>query len=236
MRSSLRETLKVTVGECIMQKVPDLIACEECDTIHRRLALGYNEIALCSCCGAELERDMGSHGKRLLPLTIASLFMYIIANAFPIVEMELHGLASRTTLIGTVFSLNAHGMPLIAFLVLVTTILFPLFQLLAVIYLIPSIRKVGRPPGFNFLVRMIQTLRPWVMVEVLLLGAIVAFVKLTNMAAVVPGPALWALGALALLLASVFSFNPRYMRRIALPDRREKTMSAIEPLDQPKKT
>lgn len=209
-----------------MQEIPDLIACEECDTIHRRLALGYNEIALCSRCGAELERDMGSHGKRLLPLTIASLFMYIIANAFPIVEMELHGLASRTTLIGTVFSLNAHGMPLIAFLVLVTTILFPLFQLLALIYLIPSIRKVGRPPGFNFLVHMIQTLRPWVMVEVLLLGVIVAFVKLTNMAAVVPGPALWALGALAFLLASVFSFNPRYMRRIALPDRREKTMSA----------
>ena len=209
-----------------MQKVPDLIACEECDTIHRRLVLGYNEIALCSCCGAELERDMGSHGKRLLPLTIASLFMYIIANVFPIVEMELHGLASRTTIMGAVASLNAQGMPLVAFLVLATTILFPLFQLVSLVYLLVSINTTRHPPGLNLLVRMIQTLRPWVMVEVLLLGVIVAFVKLTNMAAVVPGPALWALGALALLLASVFSFNPRYMRRIALPDRREKTMSA----------
>jgi paraquat-inducible protein A len=66
------------------------------------------------------------------------------------------------------------------------------------------------------LVRMIQTLRPWIMVEILLLGAIVSFVKMTSMATVVPGVSLWALGGLALLVASVLSFDPQCMWHMSL--------------------
>lgn len=207
-----------------MQEVPDLIACEECDTIHRRITLGNNEISLCRRCGAELERDMSAHSKRVLPLTIASLFMYIIANVFPIAEMELHGLVNQTTLMGSVLSLNAHGMPLVAFLVFATVILFPLIQLLSLIYLLTSINRFEHLYISNLLTRMIQTLRPWVMVEVLLLGVIVAYAKLMSMATVLPGAALWALGILSLLLAAVFSFNPRYLWRISsFKSRKEKT-------------
>jgi paraquat-inducible protein A len=211
-----------------MQQVPDLIACKECDAVHRRLALGHNEVARCSRCGAELERDMRAHVKRVLPLTLASVFMYIIANVFPIAEIEFHGVVNSTTLMGAVLSLNAEEMPLLAFLVFATTILFPLLQLLALIYLLISINGTARPHGLNLLVRMIQTFQPWVMVEVLLLGAIVAFVKLTSMVAVTPGPALWALGSLALLFASVLSFNPRYIWHISLPERRRETAAAAE--------
>jgi paraquat-inducible protein A len=205
-----------------MQEVPDLIACEECDAIHRRIALDNNEVAFCGCCGAELERDMSSHGRRVLPLTIASLFMFIIANIFPIVEMELQGIVSQTTLIGSVLSLNSGGMPLVAFLVLVTTILFPLMQLLGLMYVFASITRSGYHSAFNLLARMIQTLRPWVMMEVFLLGTIVAFVKLTSMATVLPGVALWAFAALAIVLASVFSFNPRYIWQMPLLEKEGK--------------
>ena len=214
-----------------MQQLPDLIACKECDAVHRRLALGHNEVARCSRCGAELERDMRAHVKRVLPLTVASLFMYIIANVFPVAEIEFHGVTSSTTLMGSVLSLNAEGMPLLAFLVFATTILFPLLQLLALIYLLISIKGTARPHWLNLLVRMIQTFHPWVMVEVLLLGAIVAFVKLTGMITVTPGPALWALGGLALLFASVLSFNPRYIWHISLPERRGKTAALANKAD-----
>ncbi|ARO88402.1 paraquat-inducible protein A [Nitrosospira lacus] len=205
-----------------MQEVSGLIACEECDAIHRRQALGHNEAALCSRCGAELERDMSSYSKRALPLTLAGLIMYIIANIFPIVEMELQGIVSRTTLIGAVSTLSAEGMPLVAFLVLVTTVLFPLMQLLILVYLLVSINRTEYPPAFNLLARLAQTLRPWSMVEVFLLGTIVAFVKLTGMATVLPGAALWAFGALTILLAAVFSFNPRYVWQMASSKKGEK--------------
>ncbi len=204
-----------------MREVPDLIACEECDAIYRRPALNRDEVAFCRCCGAELERDMSSQRGRVLPLTIAGLFMYIIANAFPIVEMELHGIVNQVTLMGSVLSLIAEEMSLVAMLVFITTILFPLIQLLALIYLLIAQDRTGRsgyhPPAFNLLACMIQTLRPWVMVEVFLLGVIVAFVKMKSIATVMPGTALWALGALTFLFAAVLSFNPRYIWRKSLP-------------------
>jgi paraquat-inducible protein A len=56
------------------------------------------------------------------------------------------------------------------------------------------------------------------MLEILLLGAIVSFVKMTSMATVVPGISLWALGGLALLLASVLSFDPQCMWHMSLLD------------------
>jgi paraquat-inducible protein A len=200
----------------LMQEIPDVMACEICDAIHTRPSLGPGEIARCTRCGAELERDMRAHRKRILPLSIASLIMYVVANVYPIMEIELHGLSNQTTLFGTVLSMNAAGMLLIAFLVFATTIAFPLVNLFALFYLLICINRLASPLWFNLLVRMIQTLRPWIMVEILLLGAIVSFVKMTSMAAVVPGVSLWALGGLALLVASVLSFDPKCMWDMSL--------------------
>lgn len=206
-----------------MQEVTDLIACEECDAIHRKLALGHNEVALCGRCGAALERDMSVHSRRALPLTIASLLMFVVSNAFPIVEMNFQGNVNRTTIIGAVLSLNAEGMPGVAFLVLITIILFPLMQLLTMMYLLVAVKRTEyRHPEFNFLARLVQIIRPWAMVEVFLLGTIVAYVKLTNMATVVPGTALLAFGVLTILLAAVLSFNPRHIWRLALQEKGRK--------------
>jgi paraquat-inducible protein A len=194
-----------------MLERPDLIVCEQCDAVHHRQPPGACEIARCQRCGGELERHIGSRYERLLPLTVASLIMFVIANSFPIVEIELQGLSSRTTLFGAVLTLNQDGMSLVAMLVLATTILFPLVQLLILLYLlVPSVRQSPRP-GFKWLLRMMHTVRPWGMVEVFLLGVLVALVKLSRIANVIPGMALWAFAALTILLTAVVSFSPHYL-------------------------
>lgn len=206
-----------------MQEVTDLIACEECDAIHRKLALGHNEVTLCGRCGAALEQDMSVHSRRALPLTIASLLMFVVANVFPIVELQFQGHVNRTTIIGAVLSLNAEGMPGVAFLLLVTIIVFPLTQLLALMYLLLAVKRAEyHHPEFNLVARLVQMVRPWAMVEVFLLGTIVAYVKLVKMATVVPGIALLAFGALTILLAAVLSFNPRHIWRMALQEKGRK--------------
>ena len=194
-----------------MQERPDLIVCEECDAVHSRPVLARGEVARCLRCAAELERDTGSRLQRLLPLTLASLIMFVIANSFPIVEIELQGLTSRTTLLGAVIVLSQDDMSLVALLVAATTILFPLVQLLILLYLLlPAARHVHRP-GVKTLLRLMQMVRPWGMVEVFLLGVLVAVVKLSNMATVLPDVSLWAFAVLTILLTVVVSFNPRYL-------------------------
>ncbi len=192
-----------------MQEVPDLIACEGCDALYARPLLRRREIARCTRCGTELERHPGRKGERMLPLTIASLVLFAIANTFPIVEIELGGSSSQTTLLGAVIALATGDRTMVAVIVLATTILFPLLQLTVLFYLLMPTRQPGPPAGFDWLVRAIQSVRPWGMIEVFLLGVLVAIIKLSSMAIIVAGPALWAFVALTLLLTAILSFDPR---------------------------
>jgi paraquat-inducible protein A len=52
---------------------------------------------------------------------------------------------------------------------------------------------------------MLAQLRPWAFIEVFMLGALVALVRLTAYARVVPGVALWSCGLLMLALAALTS-------------------------------
>ena len=191
-----------------MTEVPDTVVCPGCDAVYSRTPLQPRDVAHCPRCGTELDRHPGRQERRILPLTVACLIMFAIANLFPIVEIELQGLRSQTTLAGAVVALGAEGMSVVALLVLATTILFPFLQLCILAYLLVPLSRERRPLGFALLVRLMQPLRPWGMIEVFLLGVLVAIVKLSSMATVVPGAALWAFMALTVMLTVVLSFNP----------------------------
>ena len=71
------------------------------------------------------------------------------------------------------------------------------------------------PPGFNRVLRTIQLIRPWGMIEVLMLGILVTIVKMSSLARVIPEAALFAFGGLTLMLAVVVMFDPRVLWDIA---------------------
>jgi len=194
-----------------MHQRPDLIVCEECDAVYQRPLLGHCEVARCPRCQAELDRHTGGRLDRLLPLTVGAMILFVIANCFPIVSIELQGLSADTTLLGAVVALAGDGMSEVSLLVFATTLLFPAIQMLALFYLLLPTSRVTRPPGFVPLLRLMQAARPWGMIEVFMLGVLVALIKLSNMAEVIPGPALWSFGGLTVLLTVVVSFNPRYI-------------------------
>jgi paraquat-inducible protein A len=57
--------------------------------------------------------------------------------------------------------------------------------------------------------RFLQTVKPWSMMEVFLLGILVSLVKLEHLAHVETGVALWAFGGLIpLLIVASISFDP----------------------------
>ncbi|WP_188566216.1 paraquat-inducible protein A [Undibacterium terreum] len=198
-----------------MYEVPNLIACNGCDALYRRPLLRSKEIIHCRRCGTELDRDASKIRRQILPLTVASLIIFVISNCFPIIQIEMHGLSSSTTLLGSVLSLRSSGMDLVAMLVLTTTILFPLLHLVSLLYILLALANRRSAVGFNFLIRTMQRLRPWGMVEVFLLGVLVALVKLSSMATIVPGIALWSFGVLTVLLTAVTSFDLRLLWNMA---------------------
>ncbi|MDW3685376.1 paraquat-inducible protein A [Cupriavidus sp. CV2] len=186
-----------------------LVACEYCDAVYQRAELEPGERALCLRCGGQLYRDSARAYARLLPLVIAALILFMVSNAYPIVEMDLKGVRTQTTLWGAVQALYADNMALVAVIVFATTILFPLSEMLMMLYLLVPMARRRMPPGFERIVRGIRQTRPWGMIEVFMIGVLVTLVKLSTMAQVLPGVALWSFAALVIVLAAMLSFDPR---------------------------
>ncbi len=186
-----------------------LIACQYCDAIYQRTDLAEGERAQCRRCGDTLYRESTRVYHRLLPLVVTALILFLLSNVFPIVEMELKGIRAQTTLWGAVEALYADQMVLVALLVFATTILFPLAEMLMMLYLLVLMKRHRLPVGFELIMRAIQRTRPWGMIEVYLLGVVVTLVKLSSVADILPGVALWSFSVLVVVLAAMVSFDPR---------------------------
>lgn len=177
------------------------VACPSCDLLQYFAPLSRHERALCARCGHCLlvggEVDLQFN----LALAIAALILIVIANGFPIMSLQLEGQARATTVIEGVRALWNSDRAETAILVAAVTIVIPLIRSLAVIGItLPLLR--GEPLRKHARsLRFVADLTPWGMTEVYLLGALVAFVKLGDMARVEAGPAMFAFAALSILSA-----------------------------------
>jgi len=187
-----------------------LIACHECDLLQYEVLLPEGGVAHCPRCGAELYRSHPDSFERSLALTTGAILLFVIANLFPIVGIKLQGQFVQTTLFNAVQMLYTDNMWSISALVMLTTMIMPALQLLAMIYLLLPL-KLGRvPPHFALVFRTLHAVQPWAMIEVLMLGVLVSLVKLAGLANVVPGIALWSFGALMMMMAAIAAtFSPR---------------------------
>jgi paraquat-inducible protein A len=196
-----------------------LIACHECDLLQRETTLPQGGVARCGRCGAELYRSHPHSLERTMALTVSAIVLFVIANSFPIVGLQLDGQVIQTTLFNTVRTLWDQDMRSIAVLVFVTTIAMPALQLSALAYLVLPLRLGRVPAHFGRVFRVLQTVRPWGMVEVFMLGVLVSLVKLAHLAGVVAGVALWSFAALMLVMAgitAVFDVRGLWARASAL--------------------
>ncbi len=185
-----------------------VIVCHACDLAHRRGTTQGKARVRCVRCRAELYRTTSTDIDTVLALAVTALALVLLSNAFPLVELQLNGSSRSTTLLGAAGGLYDQGYAPIAMLVVVTTLLVPLFQISTLLYVLVPLRRGRRAHGQNELFRMLTRLRPWALPEVFMLGALVAVVKLSAMAHVIPGVALFSYGALMLTLAGLTSLTP----------------------------
>ena len=194
----------------MMPANPPLVACPECDLLQREPDLVAEGCADCVRCGAELFRNKPHSIDYTLAFIAAAGIVFVYANAFPLMDMDAGGLRSSTTLMGTVRGLQESGMPSISLLVLATAIVIPFVELAAMAYMLVPLRLGHIPPGLRIAFRTVELVRPWAMVEVFVLGALVAYVKLNDVAPVHIDPAFYALGLFVFLLtAADATFEPR---------------------------
>ncbi|PVX76277.1 paraquat-inducible protein A [Paraburkholderia unamae] len=182
-------------------KRPELLVCHDCDLMQRGASCPPGGVLRCLRCGAELERDLPESLARALAFALGALVLFMISNLYPIVGLAVNGNVVRTTLWHSVEILYLDGMWPIAALVFATTIFMPAMQIVCLLALLVPLATNRKPWPAPLLFRTMYAARPWGMTEVLILGLLVALVKLSHIATVVPGVALWSFGALMLVLA-----------------------------------
>ena len=190
----------------------NLIACPECDLLvwEAADAFGGSFSARCPRCDALLYRRRKNGLEHTLALVCAAVVLLLVGSVLPIVGLAFHGQRIESTLLGAALVLWRERMPVLAIWVILTTTLVPLLELGALLWMLLPLRAGKRPRAFAVLNRAMRLLRPWAMVEVFILGILVALVKLAHIADVLPGAAAWCFGGLMLVLAALHTvFEPR---------------------------
>lgn len=215
-----------------MTSDPAAYMCHECDTLYRVHEMPSGITAKCRTCGAPLYRERTDSARRALALTIAALILFFVANTFPFMTFSMEGNSTTATIVGSAYALYKDGVWPLAFVVALMAIGFPLLKLLLNFYTLLPITYDRSAPGTKRLFALAAWLRTWAMTEVYLLGVIVAYVKLSDLATLTIGPALWAFVALILCMAAADNvLDPRKVWwRLGRQNRLDRLQASGKPL------
>lgn len=176
------------------------IICEHCDSVYEAMPLNRGEAAYCLRCAAILRRSHRLTIEQLLALSLAACVLFIFANVFPVISISMQGLHNEVTLWGSVQALAQGQITLIALVAGLAIILAPALQIALLFWVLAHAHRGEIAPGFKMCMRTLEHLRPWSMLEVCLLGILVAIVKLAGMLDVHAGAGLWAMAMLMVLI------------------------------------
>ena len=192
--------------------VGELIACHECDKLYRYERISVGSKASCHNCGSVLYRHIPNSLDRSLALFLSALILFIIANVFPFLSLELGGRVVENILLSGGWNLYKQGMGELGLLIFFTSFAFPLFVILGMLYLLISIRFGYVPPAMGPVYRIVQAIMPWSLVGVFMLAVLIAIVKLQDLANVITGPALISLAILlGIFSAAKTNFDPEIL-------------------------
>ncbi|HIE55050.1 MAG TPA: paraquat-inducible protein A, partial [Chromatiaceae bacterium] len=140
-----------------------MLACHRCDALQRVPIPQPGQSAFCGCCGARFFRYPRGGLAWPLALILAALILFIVANLFPLVSLDIGGLNQDATLLGTAVALYQHGEKMVGVLVFLITIVVPASIMLSTLYVLVDVRHRLRLPGTRRLLVFISHLHPWEM-------------------------------------------------------------------------
>ena len=180
-------------------ELDNLIICRRCFTLHEEVPLHDGTKACCSECGSVLYRFDTGLVNRGLAMSITGLIFFIMANAFPLVRMDILGNEQFITMPKTIISLFENNFYLVGFLCLFLIFLFPLMIFISNILLYTLFKLQRGEKTIQELLILLSHIIPWSMADIFFISILVALVKLVAFGQVHIGIAFWALMVFVLI-------------------------------------
>ncbi|HWC73551.1 MAG TPA: paraquat-inducible protein A [Gemmatimonadales bacterium] len=154
------------------------------------------------------------HPRYTAAFSLAALLLYLPANVFPILRLNLYGATSENTVWQGCVKFYEEGDYFIALIVFLASIAIPLLKIVGLLFLSLSLRfrwvrwKTARVR----LYAVIDSVGRWAMLDVFVLAVLVSLVKLQKLATVVAGKGLLAFSLVVVLtLLASQVFDPRWI-------------------------
>jgi paraquat-inducible protein A len=196
------------------------VACPDCGLVQQLPAVGRRHIAECRRCSRLLAGPATGRVDAPLALAQAALLLLIPATIEPLLSVASHGAARTCWLWSGIVGLWREGFEPLAVIVAAFTVTFPYLYLGALIGVLVSLR-LGPGPQVGSVFRWVMRLRPWMMLEIFLVGCFVAYSRLHLVVGVHVLSGGWCLmGATSALLLAMTQLDERTVWQ-ALPLRRD---------------
>jgi paraquat-inducible protein A len=188
------------------------ISCKTCGQIHAVEPLDPGTIAKCRRCGTRIAKRTSGSLHLTAAFSLAALILYVPANIFPILKLDMYGASTENTVWQGCVRLFKDGDFVVAAIVFLASILIPLLKLLGLFILVATtklnIQRWKLPRTWVY--RIIEVIGRWAMLDVFVMAVLVSLVKLQRLATIIPGKGLFAFTIVVVLtiLASA-SFDPR---------------------------
>jgi len=179
------------------------LVCEECDAIYDARPVASDDVLRCRRCGATLERGHGLPLNGQLGLTLGALLVFLIGSLSPIVTLELKGNHTEASLLQATRLTWESGAHVVALLSVATAFVFPLLVILLRLWVLVPLLRRRPPPQAAPVMRLLRWVQRWSMVEVFMLGVLIAAVRSAGVTHLVLGPGIFAYMSLTVLLTAI---------------------------------
>jgi paraquat-inducible protein A len=193
-----------TRNQTLVQEMPEVfLACRDCGQLHRADgSLLARRSLSCRRCAARLWRLPGSSLRNPFALAITAGILLLLADTLPVFEVSLAG-DRRSSLISTgALALVGYGgsISAVGVLVAMIAIVIPALGLALSVVALGRLNgvaqyRIHRGSRIDVIWRVARHLRPWSMLDVYLLGAVVAYTRLGELARVTVAAGGYALAA-----------------------------------------
>ncbi|MDF2412039.1 paraquat-inducible protein A [Aeromonas sp. 1HA1] len=190
----------------------DATACEECDLLVPATALAVGETSSCPRCGHTLSRHLPDQERRPIAYGFAAIIMFVLSNSFTFMSFSAKGIGQEMTFMQCITTLVDQGYLFLGAVLSLTLIGLPLVYVGSIMLVLWRIDKDLHSNALRSLGRLLCRIKPWLMVDVFLIGVLISLVKLMGMADIKMGLSFWAfVGYTVLLIKTISSLDRMWL-------------------------
>ncbi|MEM1427988.1 MAG: paraquat-inducible protein A [Pseudomonadota bacterium] len=189
----------------------EFIVCPACDALWRIREPEVGGRTTCARCHHVLIRPRAGAILQIVALGLAVLILLVGALFLPFLEIKVRGFSHASSIFDAAIVFTGPELVWVSLSVTAFIIGIPMARVLLTTYALGPI-LMGRPAlrGGRTAFRWADTLRPWSMAEIFILGVGVSLVKIVDLARVEIGPAFWMFALLVLITLLQDTFTCRY--------------------------